>query len=543
MGTAPIRRDRRQLGIPQRDITPETGTRGEVSLGAATTLRRTGRTRQAPEDVFPGDDVVLPSQDPEDWIPPPSQAPPGPVASWPGRARSRPGSPARASAPWTGTLSTPTRRTTPTPSPVPPEPAAPAAPPAPQEKPTSLAVHCFRYKAKAEDGHPRQGYLTAPSSQKAVAALQARRLTVLEIVEVDPEQVLGRKRSTRVGRKALAVFTRQLAILYKSGVPLGRALESLAASPEDKALGVVLDDMRAAIFQGFPLSRAMHRHPQCFPPDYVAMVEAGELAGMLDTILERLSSTLERQVALGAKLQAVMSYPAFVTGLALLLNLGIFKWILPQFEPVFADAGIQLPWITALLMQIVRWTNHPLAWAVLPLIPLSLVAAWQTLVRNPVFRPMIDHLVMKIPLYGPIYRKVLLVEIFTIMQNLFTAGLTVQKTLSLAGRVANNRMYEQALAQISKRMQEGETMGAAFNRQRDFFTRLVVQMITMGEATGKPTVALQFLADFYRSEVEYALDGLSAVLEPVMIALIGVMTGGVVMAVFLPIYRIVASMI
>lgn len=414
------------------------------------------------------------------------------------------------------------------------------------ESAAGAAPKVFRFRAKAdEDARIVEGYLTASSRERAVDQLFQRKLTPLEVAEASPERALARSRPKLrpVGRKALAVFTRQLAILYKSGIPLARALDALTRNPEDPALGAVLREVRQGVLSGFPLSKAMAQHPLCFAPEYCAMLEAAELAGTLEPVLDRLASNLERQVELFAKVRSVLNYPALVTLVAVVLNLAIFKWILPQFEPIFASSGIALPLLTAAIMKLVRWANSPAFWVALVAVPTLLVAAQRFLKHHPRLREPLDRLLLKVPLYGHIYHRLIMTEVFSIMYNLQSSGITVQRTLVLASKVANNRVFEKALLAIAERVKEGDSLTKAFHREAAHFTPLVVQMVHMGETTGQPSLGFRFLTDFYKAELEYILEGLAATLEPLLISIVGVMTGTVVMAVFLPIYRIVSAML
>lgn len=526
--------------------------------------RAPGRNGQPAPDASSGAGSLLHSEDPEDWLnPAPGAAANG--ASWArmrdlARPRTRGAAPApRAAAPWAGSLQAPPPRTTlppPVPGAPPPRvvPHTPGTPlPLSSVRDTSTveddsarhtAPKVFRFKARTEAAEMVEGHLTAFSRERAVELLFQRKYTPLEVVEVDPERALGKQkaRPKPVSRKALAVFTRQMAILYRSGVPILRALDALSRTPDEKALGEVLQDVRKGVYNGFPMSRAMQRHPECFPPEYAAMIEAAELAGTLETVLDRLASNLERQVQLFARVTSVLNYPALVTALAIGINLFIFKFILPQFEPIFASSGVALPFLTAAIMQMVRWTNSPMFWVVAAAVPAGLFLLHRALKKSPRLREPIDHLLLRLPLVGPIYHRLILTEIFSIMFNLYSAGINIQRTLVLASRVANNRIYEKALLSIAERVKEGDSLTAAFKRQKGHFTRLVVQMVNMGESTGKPAMGFRFLTDFYKAELEYILDGLAATLEPLLIGIVGIMTGTVVMAVFLPIYRIVSAM-
>ncbi len=406
-----------------------------------------------------------------------------------------------------------------------------------------VGLRHFRCRTKGRGGRIEQIYVSGLTRERAIETLFRQGCAPLDLVEVSADEALGRQRQYRVSRRTLAIFTHQLAILLRSGVAMGRTLQCLAAQTEDPNMGLVAKDLYLQVHNGFRLAQAMQLHPRCFPLAYTALVEIGEMSGELDSVLARLAATLERQVALVGKIRSVLAYPAMVVTLATLLNLGTFHWVLPQFQPVFDSAGIRLPWLTAALMQVVAWTGHPLMGLFLLLLPLGAWLLASRLLRQPAVREAVERRLLQLPLLGPLLRDYLLVEIFTMMGSLTAAGFTVQRTLLLTCRVTSSQVHAAALRQVSRRVSQGELLSAAFHSQEDLFPRLAVHMLAVGEASGRLADMFSTLAAYYQLEVESALDSLPALLEPFLMAVIGVLTGVVVLAVFLPIVQIVTTLL
>ncbi len=379
--------------------------------------------------------------------------------------------------------------------------------PAPQPSPRveQPGLHFYRYRGRNREGAEEQSYVSALTQERAVESLHLQGLTILEMVEVHADEALGRRKLHRVRLRSLALFTHQLAILHRSGVSLTRALESLTEKPEDWTMGAVARDLYVSVCHGHLLSHAMRRHPRCFPTHYSALIEVGELSGSLDDILPRLAASLERQVALMARMRAVMTYPLVVVFCAIVLNLVTFRWVLPQFQPIFEGSGVELPWLTSMLMGAVRMATHPLGTLTLVLGPPALFLALQ--------------------------------------QVLTEAGFTLQRSLDLAAQVTSSRNLAEALRGVSSALNEGLLLSEAFERRQDLFTALGVHMIAVGESTGRLQDMFSTLAGYYLVEVESALDSLPSILEPVLMALVGIMTGVVVLAVFMPIYQIVSALL
>lgn len=417
---------------------------------------------------------------------------------------------------------------------------SPRPSPAPQEQP---GLHFYRYRGRTREGLEEQSYVSALTRERAVEALHLQGLTLLDLVEVEADEALGRRKIYRVGLRSLALFTHQLAILHRSGVSLTRALETLTEQPEDWAMGAVARDLYLAVCHGYLLSHAMRRHPRCFPPHYAALIEVGELSGSLDLILPRLATNLERQVALLARMRAVMVYPILVVFCSIVLNLVTFRWVLPQFQPLFEGTGVQLPWITRMLMTAVRLATHPLGTLTLVLAPPGMLLGLRQVLAVPSARAAAERLLLKTPALGTVFRDFLLVEVFTLMSSLTAAGFTLQRSLELAAQVTSSRVLATALREVSGSLGEGLLLSQSMSGREDLFTPLGVHMTAVGESTGRLQEMFATLAGYYLVEVESALDSLPALMEPVLMALVGLMTGAVVLAVFLPIYEIVSALL
>jgi len=422
-------------------------------------------------------------------------------------------------------------------------PTEPVPPPVPAPRKEKPGLHFYRYRGRTREGAEEQSYASALTQERAIEALHLQGLTILEMVEVDADEALGRRKLHRVRLRSLALFTHQLAILHRSGVSLTRALESLTEKPEDWTMGAVARDLYISVCHGHLLSHAMRRHPRCFPPHYSALIEVGELSGSLDDILPRLAASLERQVALMARMRAVMTYPLVVVLCSIILNLVTFRWVLPQFQPIFEGSGVELPWLTSMLMRGVRMATHPLGTLALVLGPPALFLGIRQVLTFPAARAATERVVLRMPAVGTVLRDFLLVEVFTLLSSLTAAGFTLQRSLDLAAQVTSSRNLAEALRGVSSSLNEGLLLSEAFESRQDLFTALGVHMVAVGESTGRLQDMFSTLAGYYLVEVESALDSLPSILEPVLMALVGIMTGVVVLAVFMPIYQIVSALL
>jgi type IV pilus assembly protein PilC len=340
----------------------------------------------------------------------------------------------------------------------------------------------------------------------------------------------------RVPSKNLAVVTRQLSVMIDAGLPLVQCLGLLAKEEPDARLALAIGVVQRDVEAGLSLAEAMARQPHAFSPLFTHMIAAGEAGGILDTILTRLSIYLEKQVKLEAQVRSAMIYPATVLLIAAVVVAGLLWKVIPTFATLFAGLNAELPWMTRSVIA-----ASGLFITTLPALVLGAVGGAVFVRRygaTPEGRYRIDGLLLRLPLMGPVLRKVAVARFCRTLSTLISSGVPILSGLDITARTAGNAVVESAVRQARGRIERGQTIAAPL-RATGVFPPMVVQMIGAGEATGALDVMLAKIADFYEDEVEVAVAGLVTVLEPVMIAVLGLIVGVVVVSMYLPLFALI----
>lgn len=408
--------------------------------------------------------------------------------------------------------------------------------------PSGPARH-FHFQARNNDGLLISGYVQARDPSSAVRGLLDRGYAVLEVVERELPRT-GRRRlrfDALSTLEPLAVFTRQLAVLNSSTIRIDRALGILAAQAEDRWFASTLEKVHRDVRNGMSLSRALARQTHYFTPEYVALVEAGERSGTLPRTLERMAGTLEGRLELAGRVRAALSYPFLIFAMMLLVNLGLFSVLIPRFQPLLESLGIPLPFMTRALFSLSMLTQEPAFWLAMVSGLALLALGLRRLKRRPATRMALDRWRLGLPIFGPLYRNWVLAESFAVMADTAAAGLLMDQSLALAGRAANSPVYEEAFDAVRVDMLRGRGFSQGFARQGPLFPRFVVQMMTLVEECGAMDRGFAKVAEYYRRELEAALRNLTSAMEPLMIVLLGGLTAAVVIGLFVPLYRVMAS--
>jgi type IV pilus assembly protein PilC len=380
-----------------------------------------------------------------------------------------------------------------------------------------------------------RGERAAESSEALTAAL--RREQVL-VTRVNPAAV-RRRRDGRVPARNLAVFTRQLSVMIDAGLPLVQCLDLLSQEEPHPALAKTIDRVRADVEGGASLADALARRPLVFDTLYTQMVAAGEAGGILDVILTRLSTYIEKQVKLKAQVRSAMVYPIAVLSIAAIVVALILWKVIPTFAEMFKGMGATLPLPTRLVI---------LASTLLVELMPFLVAggfAGAVLMRRyyatPAGRLRVDRTALKVPLIGKLVRKVAVARFCRTLGTLISSGVPILDGLEITASTSGNAVVEHAIRHVKTRIERGETIAAPL-RATGVFPSMVAQMIGAGESTGALDTMLGKIAEFYEEEVDVAVVGLLAVLEPVMIALLGVIVGGIVISMYLPLFDLIRQL-
>jgi type IV pilus assembly protein PilC len=399
----------------------------------------------------------------------------------------------------------------------------------------------FAYSGRTRAGQNVTGERIAESIDAAVAALRREQILVTQINPVKEAAKAGpaKVKARRVNAKNLAVFTRQFSVMIDAGLPLVQCLEILGTQEEDKNFSAVILATRGDVESGMSLADAMKKHPKTFDPLFTNMIAAGEAGGILDTILKRLATYIEKAVKLKAQVKSAMVYPIAVIVIAALV-VGVILWkVIPTFASLFAGLGATLPLPT----RIVIAASNGMVQFVPFVIPavIALVFGFRTFYGTPSGRRLVDSTVLRMPVLGNLMRKIAVARFCRTLSTLLASGVSILEALDITARTAGNAIVEDAIMLTRKSIEGGDTIAAPL-KETGVFPPMVVQMIGVGEATGALDTMLQKIADFYEEEVDVAVAGLLTLLEPIMIAFLGGVVGGIVIAMYLPIFDLISKL-
>jgi type IV pilus assembly protein PilC len=401
----------------------------------------------------------------------------------------------------------------------------------------------FAFSGRTRGGENVSGERIGDTMDAVVAALRREQIQVTRIqpaqAKATATAAVKKLKARGVPAKNLAVFTRQFSVMIDAGLPLVQCLDILGNQEEHKYFQQVILQTRTDVEGGMSLAEAMKRHPKCFDSLFCNMIAAGEAGGILDTILKRLAVYIEKAVKLKSQVQSAMIYPVAVITIAIVV-IGVILWkVIPTFAALFAGLGAELPLPTrvviALSDNLVRF---------MPFIIIGAVAAsWglRTYYATEKGRRVIDALVLKTPVLGPIMRKIAVARFCRTLSTLMASGVPILDGLDITAKTAGNAIIEDAIQKTRKSIERGETISAPL-KETGVFPGMVVQMIGVGEATGALDTMLGKIADFYEEEVDVAVEGLLTLLEPIMIAFLGGAVGGIVIAMYMPIFDLIGKL-
>jgi type IV pilus assembly protein PilC len=404
----------------------------------------------------------------------------------------------------------------------------------------------FTYRGVRADGGRVTADITAADERTAARQLRSQGIAVQAI---GPARGTGERRGFdlanlpgvgwlfgAVRSKDVAVFSRQFATMIAAGLPLVQCLRALALEAERERLRHVINRVAEDVEAGITLSEAMGRHPRVFDNMYVSLVHVGEIGGVLDTILTRLSTYLEKSVALRRKVKMALIYPSVVVMVAVLVVTFILAFVIPVFAGVYEKAKVPLPALTRMVifMSDILRGYFLIVLAVL----VGMIFAVRAYYRTESGRLTIDRLMLKLPVFGLLIRKIAVTRFARTLSLLVGAGVPILDALQITARTAGNRVVENAIMAARTSITAGQTVSAPL-RESGVFPAMVVQMISVGEQTGALETMLGKVADYYDEEVDATVAGLTSLLEPVLIVVLGVVVGGIVVAMYLPIFKLV----
>jgi type IV pilus assembly protein PilC len=397
----------------------------------------------------------------------------------------------------------------------------------------------FQYKVRDRAGNVTTGSLVADSEALVLARLREQGLTPLDVKRekkgIGQIEFGGKK----VKLKQIAVFSRQFATMVNSGLPILRGLAILSEQTENKELARVLGVARMDVEQGSSLSGALAKHDHVFNDLYVSMVRAGETGGSLDSTLVRLAEMIEREVQLRGKIKSAMTYPVAVVVLVLLIMSAMLLFVVPQFESIYSsmDAKLPLPTRSLLFMSDVFKTYWYIV-AGLALLGRFLLRRWK---KTPQGREMLDSLKLRAPVFGSLFHRTALSRFSSTLAMLLRSGVPILQALEIVSETVNNQIMSKAITDVQVSVRDGESIAKPLAKHA-IFPPMVVQMISVGEETGQVDTMLEKVAQFYDQEVEAAVDALTSLIEPILIALIGGCVGAAVVALYLPMFQIIEKL-
>jgi type IV pilus assembly protein PilC len=401
----------------------------------------------------------------------------------------------------------------------------------------------FAFSGRTRSGENVSGERIGDTMDVVVAALRREQI---QVTRIQPAQAKAgavaqaRKiKAKSVPAKNLAVFTRQFSVMIDAGLPLVQCLDILGNQEEHKYFAQVILQTRTDVEGGMSLAEAMKRHPKCFDALFCNMIAAGEAGGILDTILKRLAVYIEKAVKLKGQVKSAMIYPIAVITIAALV-IGVILWkVIPTFASLFAGLGATLPLPTRVVIAL---SNNLVRF--MPFIVIAGVGgAWgfKTYYATEKGRRVIDLISLKMPILGPILRKIAVARFCRTLSTLMASGVPILDGLDITARTSGNAIIEDAILQTRRSIERGETIAAPL-KETGVFPGMVVQMIGVGEATGALDTMLGKIADFYEEEVDVAVEGLLTLLEPLMIAILGGAVGGIVIAMYMPIFDLISKL-
>lgn len=395
----------------------------------------------------------------------------------------------------------------------------------------------YAYKVRDSRGKLTEGKVEAASEAAVAERLRSMGYFPLEVrpanVGMQREIHLGFKK--RVKTKDLAIFARQFATMIDAGLTMLRALTIMSEQVENLELRRVLRGVKQDVEAGHSLSSAFAREPQVFPPLMISMVRAGEAGGFLDTSLRQIADNFEADVKLRAKIKAALTYPAVVFVMAIVMCMAMLVFVVPVFEKMFQDLGGTLPLPTRILVLLSQALRY-----LLPVLAVGLVAsvwAWRKYGKTPRVRNVVDPLKLRLPVFGDLFQKLALARFARNLSTLLGSGVPILQSLEIVGDTSGSVVITRALEDVRDSVRRGESVAGPLS-QHDVFPPMVVQMIASGEESGAVDQMLGKIAEFYDSEVETTTEALTALIEPLMIAFLGGIVGSMIIALYMPMFKI-----
>lgn len=400
-----------------------------------------------------------------------------------------------------------------------------------KEKETKEFV--FIYEGKDRKGKIMKGEMRAPSDSVVKVALRSKNIQVIKI----KKQKFSKEKPIK--QQDVAIVTRQLATMMKSGVPLLQSFDIVANGHSNASVSKLLYDIKGSIETGSSMAQAFERHPKYFDPLFCSLVEAGEKAGILDMILDRLAGYQEKMLYIKGKIKSALTYPIAVMGIALIVTAILMIFVVPVFGEVFASFGAELPMPTQIVMNISNFFVHNWFYLLAGIVG-SIVGLKKAIKDNIKVKNGFERLLLKLPIFGQIINKAIIARWARTLATMFSAGVPLVEALNSVAGAAGNIVYYNATKEIQKNVSTGQSLTVSMQNEH-VFPNMMIQMSQIGEESGSLDEMLNKVAEFYESEVDEAVSSLSSLMEPLIIGFLGIIIGGLVVAMYLPIFKMAGA--
>ncbi|MFC1546871.1 type II secretion system F family protein [bacterium] len=397
----------------------------------------------------------------------------------------------------------------------------------------------FKYRVRTNRGNELEGSIEAADRRVVIDKMREQSLIIMTLEEEikSPIRIIYEKINAvmnQIKLKDIALFSRQLAVLVSAGVPIVQCLEILSGQLENKFLSDIVKRIKEDIETGVSITEAMEKHPNAFSELYVSMINAGEVGGILDIILDRIANYLESMQALKSKVKSAMAYPAVVLFIAMTVTFFIMTFVVPKFTEMFVSAGGSLPAPTAVLISISGFLKRYFILIILGLIGAG--AAFKAYIKTDQGRYNIDSKVLKLPVFGDLATKVSVAKFSRTLGILISSGVPILQAMETVAKTAGNKIVEKEILNAKDSIREGEKISEPLKKS-GIFPPMVIAMISVGEETGNLDTMLIKISDFYDQEVNNAVEAVTSMIEPLIIVVMGVVIGGIVVALFLPMFQ------
>jgi type IV pilus assembly protein PilC len=399
-------------------------------------------------------------------------------------------------------------------------------------------VPSYKWKGRTLSGEVQTGELTVGSQEEVLSHLRKKRIIVMYVREKKKSTSLSLKLgASSVKIKDLAIFTRQFATMINAGLPLVQCLDILSQQTENPTFKGVIASVMNDVESGSTLAEGLRRHPKIFDKLFTNMVQAGEAGGVLDDILLRLASYIEKAEALRRKVKGAMTYPVVVFVVAISATVFMLMFIIPTFAKIFLEFGGELPLPTKIVLGASNFLRE--AWYILLGFVIAVIFLYRRYVGTEGGRRNVDRFMLRIPVLGDVLRKGSIARFTRTLGTLISSGVPILDGLEITAQTSGNKVIEEAIMETRGSIREGETIAAPL-RQSKVFPPMVVQMIGIGEETGALDEMLNKIASFYDDEVNTAVDTMTSVIEPIMIVVMGLLVGGMVVAMYMPMFKLIS---